>query len=66
MDEKPVVHETLSLSVEQAAALIPCSVSTAYQLVRRKDFPSFKLVKSWRVSRKGLEKWIEEQAGYIC
>lgn len=52
------------LSVAQTAETLGVSLSTAYTLARRADFPSFHVSPSRIViSRAGLEKWIEEQIG---
>lgn len=52
------------LSVAQTAETLGVSLSTAYTLARRADFPSFHVSPNRIViSRAGLEKWIEEQIG---
>ena len=52
------------LSVAQTAEMLGVSLSTAYTLARRADFPSFHVSANRIViSRAGLEKWIEEQIG---
>ena len=50
------------LSVAQTAEMLGVSLSTAYTLARRADFPSFHVSANRIViSRAGLEKWIAEQ-----
>lgn len=57
-DQSPV------LSVAQTAETLGVSLSTAYTLARRADFPSFHVSPNRIViSRAGLEKWLEEQIG---
>lgn len=56
--------EGLTYSIPQMAKMMSISVSTAYTLARRADFPSFHITPCRIVvSRIGLEKWIEEQLG---
>ena len=58
------VDQPVTLSVAQTAETLGVSLSTAYTLARRADFPSFHVSPSRIViSRAGLEKWIEEQIG---
>lgn len=56
------VNQSMTLSVAQTAEMLGVSLSTAYTLARRADFPSFHVSANRIViSRAGLEKWIEEQ-----
>ena len=58
------VDQPVTLSVAQTAETLGVSLSTAYTLARRTDFPSFHVSANRIViSRAGLEKWIEEQIG---
>lgn len=58
------VNQSVTLSVAQTAEMLGVSLSTAYTLARRADFPSFHVsAKRIVISRAGLEKWIEEQMG---
>lgn len=52
----------LTISVPEAAKRLGVSKSTAYELARREDFPSFKVGNRLLVSVAGLEKWVEAQA----
>ena len=55
--------ESLTLSVPQAAALLGVSVRTAYNLVRKKGFPAFRISENRIViSRAGLEQWVAAQS----
>lgn len=55
--------EKLTLSVDEAAALLGISKPTCYQLVRRADFPAFKIGNRTLVNRRLLEQWIDREAG---
>ena len=59
MDSK----EKLAISVPEAAELLGISKPTAYILVRRADFPAFKVGGRTLVSRTGLEAWVRKQEG---
>lgn len=52
----------LAVTVSQMAKMLAISKPTAYQLVRRSDFPSFAVGNKLLVSMAGLEKWVQEQA----
>lgn len=51
----------IALSVAEAATLLSVSKPTLYELIRREDFPSFKLGNRTLISRIGLEEWVEKQ-----
>lgn len=54
--------EKIALSVVEAAELLGVSPPTVYKLMRRADFPAFKIGTRTLISRSKLEKWVEEQA----
>lgn len=54
--------EKLTLSVPKAAKVIGVSAPTMYQLARSEGFPSIIVGKRILASKKGLERWVEEQA----
>lgn len=56
-DEVPLV-----IGAEQLAAILGISRSGAYQLLRRKDFPTVHIGKRMIVPRDLLIKWLEAQA----
>ncbi len=56
MDEQ---HEYLK--VPEVARIIRVARSRAYELVAEGDIPSIRIGRSVRVSRKELERWLEEQ-----
>lgn len=62
MEGITVKRERLTLSVPEAAEIIGVSPSKMYEVVKIQGFPLVKLGKRLLVSRKGLERWVEEQA----
>ncbi len=51
------------LTVDDLCDLLGCGYNTAYKLLGKKQIPSFKLGKNWRIPRQGVEKFILEQSG---
>lgn len=51
-----------ALSITECAAALGVSRPTVYELVRRADFPAFKLGRRTLISRSGLESWVQAQA----
>ena len=56
MDEQ---HEYLK--VPEVARIIRVARSRAYELVAEGEIPSIRIGRSVRVSRRELDKWLEEQ-----
>ncbi len=56
MDEQ---HEYLK--VPEVARVIRVARSRAYELVAEGDIPSIRIGRSVRVSRRELDKWLDEQ-----
>ena len=54
--------EKLTLSASEAAQIIGISRSRMYQLMKVKGFPTVQVGRRLLVSRKGLERWVEEQS----
>ena len=54
--------ECRTWSVAEAAAVVGVSESTMYQLIRRADFPVIRMGRVRRVSKQGLNEWIEARA----
>ncbi|MFN2504603.1 MAG: helix-turn-helix domain-containing protein [Acidimicrobiales bacterium] len=52
-------HDRLTVSVEEAAALLGISRALAYELVRRGDLPCLRLGRRVAIPRKALENFIE-------
>lgn len=57
-----VTTEKLTYSVQEAAEAVGISTSRMYQLVKSEGFPVVQIGRRIRVSKKGLERWVEEQA----
>ena len=52
----------VTINVKEAAQLMGLGESLMRQLIRRSDFPAFKVQKRIMVSYDGLRKWAMEQA----
>ncbi len=57
------LSERVTLTVSEAAGLMGTSERNVYTLIRKGDFPSFKLGGRRFVNRKQLEQWCAERAG---
>ena len=55
-------HDRLTVSVEEAAALLGISRALAYELVRRDDLPCLRLGRRVVIPRKALEQFVEAAA----
>ncbi len=53
----------LCITVEEMGELLGIGRSKAYEVARRGDFPAIRLGRKLLVSVKGLEAWVEQQAG---
>lgn len=51
----------MTLTVDELAQEMNISRPTAYDLVKRKGFPSFTIGHRVLVNRAGLQRWIDEQ-----
>ena len=56
-------NEKLALSVTETAEALGLSRPSVYRLLQREDFPVFQVGGRRLVSRRGLEEWIDKQAG---
>ena len=54
--------ESITLNLTQAADALGVSAPTMRCLVRRGDFPAFKIGSRWMISRTALEEWAQRQA----
>lgn len=52
---------TMTLNLKEAAEELGVSDPTMRELVKQKDFPAMKIGKLWKISRRGLEEWIEKK-----
>ena len=55
--------ERVALTVTETAAALGVSRPTVYKLLRRADFPGFRVGSRQLVSREGLARWVAEQSG---
>ena len=51
------------LNVQQAADYLGVCDETLYTLVHRRDFPAFRIGRSWRIDGQKLGEWVRQQAG---
>lgn len=58
--------EQLTYNVSETADVLQVSRPTVYQLMKRADFPAFKVGKRTLVSAEGLRKWVLKQAGGVA
>lgn len=54
--------DKLAYSSAEAAEVLGLSRPTIYQLMRRTDFPSFKVGNRTLISAEGLRAWVQTQA----
>lgn len=52
-----------TLTLEQLMVHLQIERTYAYNLMRRKDFPSYKVGREWRIDMKELQEWKELQKG---
>jgi len=50
------------ISVEETAEYLNISLSKAYELCRKRSFPSVKLGVAWKVNKNALDEWFLKQA----
>ena len=60
--ETIISKSQLTYSAAEVAEQLGISVSKVYQLAKIKGFPTVKMGKRMRFSKKGLETWVEDQA----
>ena len=54
--------ESITLNLTQPADALGVSAPTMRCLVRRGDFPAFKIGSRWMISRSALEEWAQNAA----
>jgi len=57
-DDVPAV-----LTVDELSKVLRIGRRQAYELVHRTTFPAFRVGRSIRVPREGLERWLQESSG---
>ncbi|MCR4926325.1 MAG: helix-turn-helix domain-containing protein [Clostridiales bacterium] len=53
----------LFLNAETVAKLLGISISSSYELIQEKDFPTFKVGSRKLVEKEKFRKWVEEHSG---
>mgnify|MGYP005846386763 CR=1 FL=1 len=61
MDRRRLENLPDILELPDLAAFLNCGYRAALQLVHRRDFPSLKVGRKWKVNKKGLAHWLERQ-----
>lgn len=55
--------ETLVLSPKEAMKALDVSQTIMYNdLLKRKDFPAYRVGSKWYISKQGLEEWVKKQS----
>ena len=54
--------DRVALTVPEMAEALGIGLSSAYELIHRADFPSFRIGRSVRISRARLMEWVEQQS----
>lgn len=60
------LNNRLTYSPTEAAQVLGVSRPTIYTLLKREDFPAFKVGTRTLISVLGLQEWVENQAGNGC
>ena len=58
--------DRVALTVPEMAEALGIGLSSAYELIHRADFPSFRIGRSVRISRARLVEWVEQQSEGGC
>ncbi len=53
----------LFLNAETVAKLLGISISSSYELMQEKDFPTFKVGSRKLVEKEKFRKWVDEHSG---
>ncbi len=53
----------LFLNAEMVAKLLGISISSSYELMQEKDFPTFKVGSRKLVEKEKFRKWVDEHSG---
>ena len=56
-----MIGDKIALNVSEVADALGVSRPVVYQLMRRADFPAFKIGRRTLVSRSALEEWVNKQ-----
>ena len=53
------------LTVRELSDTLRIGRRQAYDLAHRDDFPCVRVGRSFRIPRRGFERWLQENAGYM-
>ncbi len=59
--EPTPIIPSMTMTVEAMMKELPVSRKTAYELVKQKGFPAFRIGNRILVNREGLQRWIDQQ-----
>ncbi len=49
------------MNLNDLAEFLDCGYKRALAMAHQKGFPSLKIGRGWRISRDGLQRWLEQQ-----
>ena len=58
--------DQLAYNVSETGVVLGISRPMVYQLMKREDFPAFKVGSRTLISAEGLRKWVLKQAGGVA
>lgn len=58
---QPRPVESPLMTLGECAEYLQISKSTLYRLMKRRDFPGFRVGADWRISKPELIRWLESQ-----
>lgn len=53
------------MTAKELMDYLHCSKTTAYELCRRRDFPSFRVGKNFYIEKDKISEWIEKESKKI-
>ena len=56
-------HNTEIISIEELCELLGIGNNTAYKLLGSHQIPAFRIGKTWKIPREGVDNFILEQSG---
>lgn len=59
---QPRPVESPLMTLQECAEYLQVSKSTIYRLMKRRDFPGFRVGADWRISKPELIRWLEAQS----
>lgn len=58
---KPVLCEKKTYTVQEIMKILDIGKNSAYQLVQQKQFKSFRIGSSIRISKESFDKWLNDK-----